>query len=137
MIEEGDLCFVHASPRNPREWEYVLSQGEALRNFQAFASRVGFIGHSHQPVLIELWRGRVECPELGPRELLDDRRYMVNVGSVGQPRDHDPRLCYVEVDARLGRVAFRRLEYPVRETQEAIRKTDLPVQLAERLEHGW
>jgi diadenosine tetraphosphatase ApaH/serine/threonine PP2A family protein phosphatase len=153
-LVEGDFTFVHASPREPEKWNYVLTRGEAVENFARFDTWICFIGHSHQPFVVEQRQGDITCPEPGVTELHRDRRYLVNVGSVGQPRDRNPQLCYVTVDLEENRPArreesvrrgeqpcgilrFHRVPYPVFEAQRAILDAGLPVELADRLSLGW
>jgi diadenosine tetraphosphatase ApaH/serine/threonine PP2A family protein phosphatase len=77
------------------QWNYILTMGEARTNFNYFTEQVCFIGHSHQPFIIENDDGMLACPTKPEIELAAGRRYLVNVGSVGQPRDHNWRACYV------------------------------------------
>ncbi|HQG44183.1 MAG TPA: metallophosphoesterase family protein [bacterium] len=134
---EGDL-FVHASPANPRAWEYLLSIREAERQFAAFTEPFCFIGHSHMPGgFILTPEGRITAfrPK---RLLLDDQfRYIINVGSVGQPRDGDPRACFVLYDREKGLIEFKRVEYPVERTQALMAESHLPDFLIQRLQKGY
>jgi len=129
----GETMFVHDNPSRPGSWRYVRSQEEALKSFQAHAGmRAFFIGHSHIP---GVWteEGRV-APE--PGQKFDFRkRVLVNVGSVGQPRDKDPRACYVILETDGFR--FFRVPYDVEKTQRKIRgNPELDPFLAERLAKG-
>lgn len=136
-----EVRLVHASPLEPERWTYVLSFLEAMRQFEAFPERVCFLGHSHLPTVIEKpdESGEVDTlpfPENEPVVLKPDARYIVNVGSVGQPRDRDPRAAYVLYDDVEHTVMLRRVEYPVERVQEKIRAAGLPVFLAQRLGEG-
>lgn len=132
----GDATFVHASPIEPRNWHYVLNQSAALANFEAFDTWLCFIGHSHQPLVVELEGDRIHCPEGREVALRRDRRYLINVGSIGQPRDRDPDSCYVTIDMESGILKFHRLTYPVEEAGRAIEDAGLPPELAYRLTVG-
>ncbi len=134
-----DFFFVHASPSDPEQWGYVLTFGDARQAFTRFTQRFGFIGHSHQPALIQLTDDELTCPEdLGlPVRIRIGPRYLVNVGSVGQPRDRNPAACFVIVDMEEGQVTFQRVAYDIEAAQEAIRQASLPEELAARLGYGW
>ena len=134
-----EMLLVHASPLDPERWTYVLSYQEAQRQFEAFTERLCFIGHSHLPVVIEKVGGEIvalEFPENIPLRLHKDRRYIVNVGSVGQPRDRDPRCGYAWYDDEMDAAMLRRLEYPVENVQKKILDAKLPPFLAQRLADG-
>lgn len=134
--------FAHGSPRDPVR-EYMLPRdarnAEKLQaNFACMDRGVCFVGHSHVPA-IYYEDGRLFRPSGtdGPYDLGDlaDCPCIVNVGSVGQPRDGDPRLSYVMFDGK--RVTFIRLEYPIQQAAQAIRQVpELPDFLADRLEVG-
>ena len=143
----NDVLLVHGSPRDP-VWEYVLNMGQALEVFGSFDERICFHGHSHSPLVFkslvgesgELDESAVQptVPGDGYRlELEGDRRYLVNVGSVGQPRDGDPRACYVLFDPDEGLITYRRVLYPVAEVQEKMKEEGLPEFLARRLADGY
>jgi diadenosine tetraphosphatase ApaH/serine/threonine PP2A family protein phosphatase len=133
------MRLVHASPKDPERWTYVLSYQEAKRQFAAETERLCFIGHSHLPVVIEEYGEDINAlsfPEDIPLRLHRDRRYLVNVGSVGQPRDRDPRCGYVWYDDELDAALLRRLEYPIETVQKKIMDAGLPPFLAQRLADG-
>ena len=135
-IEAGDMLFVHASPRNPEAWNYVITLGDARQSFKHFGQRACFIGHSHTPFIVENHEGSLSCPTVPSVEMKEGRRYLVNVGSVGQPRDRNPDACYTIYDREAGKIEICRVEYDIERTQEAIRKQGLPIELAERLSYG-
>jgi diadenosine tetraphosphatase ApaH/serine/threonine PP2A family protein phosphatase len=131
------LRFAHSSPDRPGRWDYVLDPNDAEDAFHAFGEQTCFIGHTHQPIIFKkigdslpVGTIREEC------ELDDSTRYLINVGSVGQPRDGDPRACYALFDPETSRVMYRRLEYDVNQAQTRIRKATLPTALADRLGIG-
>ena len=135
--EVHDATLVHASPARPEEWDYLLTEEDGYQAFAAFSTRICFVGHSHAPAVWSLGssgpdheRGAVDVTlEMG-------RRYIVNVGSVGQPRDRDPRAAYAlwDVDAR--RITIRRVTYDVKAARRKILDARLPRFLAERITVG-
>ncbi len=132
----NDIFYVHASPREPGEWHYILTMGEARTNFNYFNEQICFIGHSHQPFIIENDEGNLACPTRPEVEIREGCRYLINVGSVGQPRDHNPRACYVVVDFENSKLEIKRTDYDLEGAQDAIVAAQLPRELSERLAHG-
>lgn len=134
---EGDFTMVHGSPRDPL-WEYLVSTPAARRSFAAFDTRHCLVGHTHLPLVFREDDGRIEvlAPSDGSRLRLDERRCIVNPGSVGQPRDGEPRACAMLLDTDLSEVEWRRVGYPIALTQAEMRREALPEPLVRRLEHG-
>jgi len=134
---EGPFTMAHGSPRDPT-WEYVYSVPVARANFPAFDTTHCLVGHTHVPLAFRLQDGRIETiqPSHGSTLSLDDRRTIVNPGSVGQPRDGDPRACAMLIDTDTMVVEWRRVPYPVAETQARMRTEGLPSRLIERLSFG-
>ncbi|MBK9384527.1 MAG: metallophosphoesterase family protein [Planctomycetes bacterium] len=145
QVETDGALFVHGSPRDPVR-EYMLPRDarnpdKMERVFAAQTQPVSFVGHSHVPgVYVEGGEKHISPRELenGIYVVPKDRRVLVNVGSVGQPRDGDPRLSYVifepAAEGRAARIAFRRLAYDHEAASRSIRaEQGLPVYLAERL----
>lgn len=135
----GSLMAVHASPFRPESWEYVLDQAGAARAFGAMGdARVAFIGHSHAPVIFSD-DGFVDRFIPGEPAMLDlmARRYVVNVGSVGQPRDGNPDASYVIYDDDAASARIFRVQYDREKAAEKILKAGLPPVLAERLLVGY
>lgn len=134
--EAHDIYYVHASPKEPGEWNYIITMGDARVNFGYFQQKVCFVGHSHQPFIIENDGGNLQCsnkPEIGVQ---GERRYLVNVGSVGQPRDRRAKACCVVYDFEASTIEIKRVAYDIAGAQRAIIEAGLPRELAERLEHG-
>jgi predicted phosphodiesterase len=127
----------HGSPRDP-VWDYVLSGEAALTALELTTAPVVLVGHSHIPLAIVLADQRLEggIAAGGTEKDLAHGRWLLNPGSVGQPRDGDPRAAYLWLDLDAGRASFRRVSYPVERTQAEIRERGLPDPLAERLAHG-
>ena len=135
-IVSGDYTFVHASPREPERWHYILTHSDAELSFQAFDTKMCFVGHSHQPFAVEYENGMIRNMDPDELTIRDECRYLINVGSIGQPRDRNPDSCWVEVDREQRILRFRRLGYPVRRAQDAIEHAGLPTELAYRLTMG-
>jgi diadenosine tetraphosphatase ApaH/serine/threonine PP2A family protein phosphatase len=137
----GDATLAHASPSHPEEWDYLLSAEDGFGVFGAFETRLCFVGHSHRP---GVWSLGSSGPEHADRftawpaevPLEDGRRYLVNVGSVGQPRDRDPRAAYAVWDLEARRVEIRRVVYDHRDAARRILAAGLPRLLADRLASG-
>ncbi|MBN1449326.1 MAG: metallophosphoesterase family protein [Bacteroidetes bacterium] len=123
-----NMLFVHSAPRAPEEWDYVFSGMEARMQGRHFFERLCFIGHSHIPGVYSL--------ESDLREYTPDHRYLINVGSVGQPRDGDPRSSYGLIDTVAGTYENRRISYDVDAAMRAILDRGLPPRLAHRLKSG-
>jgi len=135
--ESSDYTFVHATPCNPERWNYLFTLVDAQLNFGCFRTKVCFLGHSHQPLVLALSPGgRLEVGAASLVRLRENVRYMINVGSVGQPRDGDPRACFAILDTDKGEVEIRRVHYDVREAQRKMIEARLPDYLVDRLRHG-
>jgi diadenosine tetraphosphatase ApaH/serine/threonine PP2A family protein phosphatase len=133
---DGAQLF-HASPRDP-VWDYVLSEEVALASLLATTAPVVLVGHSHVALGIA-WDGEELTGGLAPAETesdLDRGRWLLNPGSVGQPRDGDPRAAWLLLDEEARCATFMRVSYPVERTQAEIRERGLPPALAARLAHG-
>lgn len=137
--------LVHGSPCKPERWEYVISEGDAERGFAASSSRWILVGHSHIPAAYveleckRLFTGvfrRVQAADPGSLRLEPRYRYILNPGSVGQPRDGDPRASYAILEPESGTYRVFRVAYDVERASEKIRRAGLPKGLAERLESG-
>jgi diadenosine tetraphosphatase ApaH/serine/threonine PP2A family protein phosphatase len=135
--ELEDATLVHASPAQPDEWDYLVTPDDGFGAFPHFATRWCFVGHSH---VSGAWSLGSSGPDFDPRPTVvcaeAGRRYIVNVGSVGQPRDRDPRACYGVWDVEAGRVEIRRVAYDVETARAKIVAAGLPRFLADRLAAG-
>ena len=140
QFEMGPINFSHANPYNPMAWRYLNERKYALRSFSRCRARLLFVGHTHHPMVIT--RGRLRRVTFAaakgsaviPAHPL--RRQIVNCGSVGQPRDANPRACYCIYDTEAARFEFHRPAYDCRATMEKIRTAGLPESLATRLMKG-
>jgi diadenosine tetraphosphatase ApaH/serine/threonine PP2A family protein phosphatase len=137
-LPQGDFTLVHGSPREPI-WEYILSVQTAKANFGHFDSRFCLIGHSHSPLLLELDQGNSCQMRRLPAELSLETpsRLIINCGSVGQPRDGDPRASYAIIDTKQESLRHYRVTYDYEVTQKKILDAGLPARLASRLSVGW
>ena len=137
--EENSLTFVHATPLNPQEWNYVFSGYEAIRNLRALKRELCFVGHSHIPSVFVLSDFDELYSSLNFNEIILDEkgRFLINVGSVGQPRDGSPLASYGILDTEKKVFYLRRVRYAIEVTQKKIIAAGLPSILAERLARGW
>jgi diadenosine tetraphosphatase ApaH/serine/threonine PP2A family protein phosphatase len=138
LNEDERVGLYHASPRDPI-WEYVLSPLQAEMCLDVQAARVCLIGHSH--VALSFWRpegGAATGQTRAADEELDVSagEWMLNPGSVGQPRDGDPRAAWLELDLDGWSAAYHRVEYDIAGAAAAIRAARLPESLADRLQYG-
>lgn len=131
--------LAHASPRDPI-WEYILDPETASANLKHFDTPICFVGHSHVPTIFARYEnGKSEFRRGTPGEMLQlqpDARYIINPGSVGQPRDGDPRAAYALWDTEARTIRFNRVAYDIAATQRKMRDVGLPELLAERLAFG-
>jgi len=124
----------HGSARDP-VWEYVLSDDAALITFALTDSQVVLVGHSHVALQVSV-DGKGGLAPDGTVVRFGEMRHLLNPGSVGQPRDGDPRAAWLEVDIDAATATFHRVAYDVERTQAEIRAAGLPEVLAERLAYG-
>ena len=135
--QSSGVGLYHASPRDP-VWEYVLSISQAGECLDVQQQRVCLIGHSH----VACYFARNGGDTIGEQALdgaqlsMGEGEWLVNPGSVGQPRDGDPRAAYLMLDTETWTASFRRVEYPIDEAAKAIIDAGLPKSLAERLYQG-
>jgi diadenosine tetraphosphatase ApaH/serine/threonine PP2A family protein phosphatase len=134
---DQDLLFVHASPPDPAAWDYVLSLYDAEIAFNAFENHACFIGHSHHPIAFSYEDGEFPRVERLPNvKFFSGFRYIINVGSVGQPRDENRDASFGIYDSEERMFELVRQPYNIKETQEAMVRQNLPTFLIERLAFG-
>ncbi len=135
----GDVTLAHGSPRDP-VWEYVLNTLSARLNFEHFTTPFCFVGHSHIQSMFQLDEDKdrvsMALAKVG-RPIPLKPRVIVNPGSVGQPRDRDPRAAYAIFDPESATWEARRAEYDIASVQERVRQAGLPEKHAVRLAEGW
>lgn len=130
------FTLVHSSLSAPREWGYILDYAAARRCFDLLPAHACFVGHSHVPLVFKEKDETITVRRSETTTMEPAARYIVNVGSVGQPRDGDPRASYGVYDAGRGTVELRRVEYDIRTAQQKILDAGLPEFLAVRLDAG-
>jgi diadenosine tetraphosphatase ApaH/serine/threonine PP2A family protein phosphatase len=139
VLEAQGSTLVHGSPRDPI-WEYILDVETALDNLRYFNTALCLVGHSHVPTIFALHAGeKVEFAAAQHGQTVQLRpgsRYIFNPGSVGQPRDGDPRAAYAIWDTEAATMRFERVEYDIAVTQRQMREARLPSMLVERLSYG-
>ncbi len=133
-IEKDEFLFVHSSPGNPEKWKYIFRAADADKEFDNFDNYICFVGHSHLPGIYST-KGKLDHKK-GPVKLDTSVRYIINVGSVGQPRDGDPRLSYGLFDQENNTFEIIRLKYDIKTAREKIIKTGLMEYLGDRLLAG-
>jgi predicted phosphodiesterase len=133
------ITLVHATPYEPNMWYYITSLEEAAFNFQFFDTQICMVGHTHIPIIIVLDSQKELYVHQDAGIKLDDiegSRLLINVGSVGQPRDRNPRSCYGIFDMEAGEFSYRRVTYNIEKTQQKMKKIKMPEFLVSRLEDG-
>ncbi|MDO8577842.1 MAG: metallophosphoesterase family protein [Dehalococcoidales bacterium] len=138
VIEEEDFTLVHASPRDPI-WEYLNSADRARENLPYFKSPFCLFGHTHRPVIFRcLKNGSCVTADFSEEAdfSLEGGRLFLNPGSVGQPRDGDPRASYAVYDSETKTIRLCRVPYDVAATQSKMLKNKLPPGLILRLSYG-
>ncbi len=133
--KKGDIIFVHSTPKMPHEWNYIFTMWDAYDNFAYFSEKICFVGHSHRPVIIIHQENDILLRE-EKTSIEDNRRYIINVGSVGQPRDGNPDASYAIYDTEKSVLEIKRVPYNFAETQKKMRNAGLPAYLIERLGMG-
>ncbi|MBM2831867.1 MAG: Ser/Thr protein phosphatase [Dehalococcoidia bacterium] len=139
-LAQGPFTMAHGSPRSPL-WEYLMDSGLARENLAYFNTQNCFIGHSHIPLFFRCGEKEQLCQgnrwEAGfPLKLGGGDRLIINPGSVGQPRDGDPRSSYAIYDSEKESVVLVRVRYDIEATQRDMERHGLPQQLIRRLSRG-
>ena len=133
----ADVYLVHASPHTPDQWRYIVSAAEAALAFDKFEERICFYGHSHLPMIFSRSGEGGVRQQIGHNFDADpEKRYLVNVGSVGQPRDNDCRAAFVAYDTETGDVVYHRVDYDIERTRRLMQEAGLPTMLTDRLTVG-
>lgn len=131
------ITLAHGSPRSPI-WEYVLDRIIAYENFEYFQTRFCFVGHTHVPLAFTLDGEKIIAQTLHDLEVpAVTGRMILNPGSVGQPRDRDPRAAYAVFNPETSQWRTHRIEYDIASVQARMRQFSLPPKLVRRLADGW
>ena len=138
-ITDDELALAHGSLRDP-VWEYLITLPAAIGQFQRMETPYSIVGHTHVPLVFED-AGEGSLPEywaVGDGEIVElgESRLILNPGSVGQPRDGDPRAAYAVLDTGAKTMTFYRVEYEIKRTQAAMHEAGLPEPLIKRLRRG-
>ena len=132
IFKENEIVYVHSSPHKPENWSYIVSREDALYEFRYFKGSAAFIGHSH--------KSGIYCHDGDTFDdeviLNENKRYIINVGSVGQPRDGNSHAAYAVYDEEMKKVSINRVKYDVEAAAGKIRKAGLPDFLSSRLTAG-
>lgn len=139
MMVQGDYTLAHGSPRFP-VWEYLLDEPSALATFAILETPYCLVGHSHTPLIfVEIDERQVDiyAPVYGWPLPLKGPRLIINPGSVGQPRDYDPRAAYALLDTEALTWEHHRVAYAIQDTQKRMHDQGMPSRLISRLEFGW
>ena len=134
--KDSEVTLVHSALDSPSSFRYVVDPEAAGTSFAAQETPVAFFGHTHVPGIFLLEQGMARFRRAERIALEPGQKALVNVGSVGQPRDGDPRAAYALYDSGSGVVEIRRVEYPVERAQRKIVEAGLPGFLARRLAVG-
>lgn len=134
--EDDNMTLVHGSMEMPQEFNYILNKGDAYITMNIMKTPVCFVGHSHVAGIFADEGGKAEFLELPRIKMEARRKYVVNVGSIGQPRDGDPRASFAVYDDGSGVVEIKRVAYDVESAKNKILKAGLPDFLAYRLLEG-
>ena len=136
-MEFDSFEIVHSTPEDPPAWHYLLSEFDAAALYDSFGADLLFYGHTHRACVFQR-SGGGEVNRLEPQGFAPaaGNRYIINAGSVGQPRDGDPRASFVLLDTQGRWVEFYREQYDIELAQRRIVDAGLPRILATRLSHG-
>ena len=134
-INWGSVLFIHSSPDAPDMWNYILTSSDAIVQFRFFSEAILFVGHTHIP---GIWNesGSFSVPTPKPFRLDTKKRYIVNPGSVGQPRDGVNDASYLIFDSDYWSIDFIRVKYDIETASAKIKAAELPLILSERIKYG-
>ncbi len=129
LVERKEnILFVHSSPHSPEAWDYIIDSDDAFSAIKHFEEQICFIGHTHVPGIYSQ-RGRAKSIDR-------DEQYLVNVGSIGQPRDGNPKLAFGIFDSTAWEFELIRSQYDIQQAAEKIYAAKLPEELGNRLLYG-
>jgi len=136
LCSDEGFTVTHATYSDPEDWGYIFSSFEAAVEFKAFDMSLLFYGHTHYPVVFSLGDEEIDSQHVSELFLDGNRRYLINVGSVGQPRDGNPAACFLVYDLQNKKIEYHRVPYDIEGSQRDILQTDIPRELAMRLSFG-
>jgi predicted phosphodiesterase len=141
-ISENNLLFVHGSPKH-KITEYLFLMDKFKENIRSFNESICFVGHTHHPLVYqyETGTGKDTCinieEDMEVFTLSAEKKYIINVGSIGQPRDNKPSSCAVFFDTKSNTLSFKRIQYDIQSAQKRMREAKLPESLIARLAIGY
>lgn len=135
-FREENISFVHSSLYRPESWRYLSGPGNTYVDFQIMEDEILFVGHTHVRLIFEDTGENVKMLNHGEFSLDSDKKYIINPGSVGQPRDRDPRAAFMIYDSNKKYAQGLRVEYDIEKAKSKILKAGLPNVLATRLSRG-
>ena len=138
VIEEDSIRMTHGSPDFPEGYHYILSGDDVSEPFESFDEQICIVGHSHKPVAFKQDKKTRQTEEisLAVIKIEEGFKYIINIGSVGQPRDRVPKACVYIYYSDKKVFARIRLDYDIETAKQKIMGTPLPLILADRLEEG-
>jgi diadenosine tetraphosphatase ApaH/serine/threonine PP2A family protein phosphatase len=139
LIQEwGEILFVHGTPSDPDDFRYIYSSTQAARELRLVPSKIIFVGHTHIPFIFsyDVEKDRISMHDTSVR-FEEGRKYMINPGSVGQPRDGNPQASFGILDIEEGQYKNYRVEYNIDEVASEVVAAGLNPLLAERLYDGF
>lgn len=136
LYEDERMSLVHGTLYMPEEFYYIFDTEDAYVTISRMKSPLCFVGHTHIPAIFSSDHGKVEYIDSQKIRVDYEKRYVINTGSVGQPRDGDPRASYIIYDDEEATVEMKRIEYDIKKAKDKILKAGLPSRLANRLTEG-
>ena len=136
LYNEENFSCIHGSLYNPEDFNYIFTIEDARLNFSLLKKQILFVGHTHKPIVYIKDNGKILYSLDNTIEIQEDKNYIINVGSVGQPRDGDNRSCVCIYDTDKNIVIFERLSYNIKDTVKKIFNAKLPKELGYRLYMG-
>ncbi|MDD5496318.1 MAG: metallophosphoesterase family protein [Candidatus Omnitrophica bacterium] len=136
IYKDDGMTLVHGTLDHPEDFNYTLDINDAYISMKLMKTSLCFVGHSHVPGIFYSEGDGIKANAAPEVKIEEDRKYVVNIGSIGQPRDGDPRASYAVFDDEKKTVEIRRVAYDIKKAQEKILKAGLPGRLASRLSLG-
>ncbi len=136
LHNDEELRVTHATYSDPESWGYIFSTFDASIEFEHFENGLLLYGHTHYPIVFQLEGAEISYHQVDELSLSQSSRYLINVGSVGQPRDGNPDACFLVFDSEGRKIRYHRVPYDIEGSQRDILETEIPRELAQRLSLG-
>lgn len=136
IVVEDECTYVHSAPFEPQAWTYVLNRNDAIFQFSVMQTQLCFVGHTHVAGIFREKNDSYDFLIEDGIQIDDQSKYIINVGSVGQPRDYDARASYGIYDGERKSFEFHRIPYDIESTQIRMQEERLPAYLVDRLSYG-